>query len=180
MVSEPQGPRATSAFLGAVPDLLSNAEFKAEMLAGSPKLGYNLSLGSNILAELISYEGLDWVMVDMQHAPSDQFRLGSMFQAIQLGGAKSCVRVGGAFDTAGIQQALDMGCDCIMVRTISQGSFSRTRYAPTLAFVERVLPLSTVLSTCFRGFALLACACALPISLLLFIHITKRESFRPP
>ena len=50
-------------------------------------------------------------MVDMQHSAFTYAQLSTMFMAIKLGGAKSFVRVSGAYDRAMIQQCYDLGAD---------------------------------------------------------------------
>lgn len=45
--------------------------------------------------------------------------MSAMNNAIKLGKAKTMVRVTGYRDRAGIQQALDMGCDGVLVPCVS-------------------------------------------------------------
>jgi len=63
----------------------------------------------------LSHSGYDWLLVDMQHGPMDYLTLSAMLQAISNGKAKSMVRVGGSHDRIGIQQALDLGADGILI-----------------------------------------------------------------
>lgn len=79
------------------------------------KLGVNLNIANCIVAEMVSYYGYDFIMVDFQHSAYNRESLASMFQAIKLGGAKSIIRVEGPNDRYGIQQALDLGVDGILV-----------------------------------------------------------------
>ena len=101
----------------AVPDNLTNEQFKKSMLGENAKVkvGMNLNLFNPTVAEFCAATGYDWVMVDMQHSSFSYDQLASMFMAIKLGGAKSFVRVSGAGDRAMIQQCYDLGVDGILV-----------------------------------------------------------------
>ncbi len=98
---------------------LTGAEFKAELRAGTPKMGLFVNAHSPTLAEQLAHSGYDWLLVDTQHGPMDHERLSSMLAAIASGGAKSMVRVAGYHDRGGIQQALDLGADGVLVPYIN-------------------------------------------------------------
>ena len=88
-------------------------------------------------AEQLAYSGYDWLLVDTQHGPMDYETLSAMLAGIASGGAKSMVRVGGYDDRPGIQQALDMGADGVLVPYINTADEARqavscTKY-PTAA-----------------------------------------------
>jgi len=97
----------------------SGVTFKEELRAGKPKMGLFLNSSSPTVAEQLSCAGYDWLLVDMQHGPMDTMILSSMLCAVYSGGAKSMVRVAGAHDRGGIQQALDLGADGILVPYIN-------------------------------------------------------------
>src|SRR3954452_19774435 len=67
----------------------------------------------------------DWLLVDTQEGPMDHERLSAMLCAISNGGAKSMVRVAGYHDRGGIQQALDMGADGVLVSYINTADEAR-------------------------------------------------------
>ena len=94
---------------------VSGAEFKQQLRDGQPKMGLFLNSHSPTVAEQLAHTGYDWLLVDSQHGPMGFEKLSSMICAIASGGAKSMVRVAGAHDRAGIQQALDLGADGILV-----------------------------------------------------------------
>ncbi|HWE02843.1 MAG TPA: aldolase/citrate lyase family protein [Tepidisphaeraceae bacterium] len=98
---------------------MSGAEFKAQLRAGNPKIGLFLNTHSPTVAEQLAHSGYDWLLVDTQHGPMDREKLSATLCAIASGGAKSLVRVGGYDDRAGIQQALDLGADGILVPYIN-------------------------------------------------------------
>jgi 4-hydroxy-2-oxoheptanedioate aldolase len=104
---------------------LSGAEFKAAMRKGSPKMGLFLNSHSTTIAEQLAHSGYDWLLVDTQHGPMDQEKLSGMICAISSGQATSMVRVAGYDDRAGIQQALDLGANGILVPYINTAEEAR-------------------------------------------------------
>jgi 4-hydroxy-2-oxoheptanedioate aldolase len=101
---------------------LSGAEFKKELREGKPKMGLFLNGHSPTVAEQLAHSGYDWLLVDTQHGPMDHERLSAMLCAIASGGAKSMVRVAGYYDRGGIQQALDLGADGVLIPYINTAS----------------------------------------------------------
>jgi 4-hydroxy-2-oxoheptanedioate aldolase len=104
---------------------MTGAEFKGQLRAGQPKMGLFLNSHSPTVAEQLAHSGYDWLLVDMQHGPMGYEKLSAMLAAITSGGAKSMVRVAGYDDRAGIQQALDMGADGILVPYINTAEEAR-------------------------------------------------------
>src|ERR1700678_763728 len=99
--------------------VLSGSEFKNHLRQGTPKLGLSLNSHSPTVAEQLAHSGYDWLLVDTQHGPMDHEKLSAMLCAIASGGAKSMVRVGGYHDRGGIQQALDLGADGVLIPYIN-------------------------------------------------------------
>ena len=104
---------------------LTGAEFKKKLREGAPKMGLFLNSHSPTVAEQLAHTGYDWLLVDTQHGPMDHEKLSAMLCAISSGGAKSMVRVGGYQDRAGIQQALDLGADGVLVPYINTAQEAR-------------------------------------------------------
>src|SRR5215813_12721055 len=104
---------------------LSGADFKRELRAGKPKIGLFLNAHSPTVAEQLAHSGYDWLLVDTQHGPMGYERLSAMLSGIANGGAKSMVRVGGYDDRPGIQQALDLGADGVLVPYINTAEEAR-------------------------------------------------------
>ena len=104
---------------------MSGAEFKAQLRAGHPKVGLFLNAHSPTVAEQLAHSGYDWLLVDTQHGPMGYESLSAMLAGVSSGGAKSLVRVGGYADRPGIQQALDMGADGILVPYINTAAEAR-------------------------------------------------------
>lgn len=100
-------------------ETLSGAQFKEQLRAGAPKLGLFVNSHSPTVAEQLAHSGYDWLLVDTQHGPMSNEHLSAMLCAISSGGAKSMVRVAGYHDRGGIQQALDLGADGVLVPYIN-------------------------------------------------------------
>ena len=103
----------------------SGVEFKKQLRAGQPKLGLFLNAHSPTVAEQLAHSGYDWLLVDTQHGPMGYEKLSAMLSAISNGGAKSMVRVGGYADRPGIQQALDLGADGVLIPYINSADEAR-------------------------------------------------------
>lgn len=110
----------------------SRAAFKAAVRGGQPLLGLFLNSASPLAAEQLAQLDYDYLLVDIQHAPTDYQNLAAMITAVNAGGKPALVRVEGPHDRGGIQQALDLGAAGVMVPTVC-----------TAADVERVV------SACF-------------------------------
>jgi 4-hydroxy-2-oxoheptanedioate aldolase len=109
-----------------MPDsVLSGSDFKQQLRQGTPKLGLFLNSHSPTVAEQLAHSGYDWLLVDTQHGPMDHEKLSYTLCGISSGGAKSMVRVGGYDDRPGIQQALDLGADGVLVPYINTADEAR-------------------------------------------------------
>ena len=106
-------------------EALTGAEFKEQLRAGKPKMGIFLNAHSATVAEQLAHSGYDWLLVDTQHGPMGFLDLSGMLAGIANGGARSMVRVAGFHDRGGIQQALDMGADGVLVPYINTAEEAR-------------------------------------------------------
>ena len=106
-------------------DSLSGAEFKKELREGKPKMGLFINSSSPTVVEQLAFSGYDWLLVDTQHGPMGNETLSGMLAGIANGGAKSMVRVGGYADRPGIQQAMDMGADGVLIPYINNAEEAR-------------------------------------------------------
>ncbi len=106
-------------------EVLSGAEFKKQLREGKPKIGLFLNSSSPTVAEQLAHSGYDWLLVDTQHGPMGYESLSGMLAGVANGGAKSMVRVGSYQDRPGIQQALDMGADGVLVPYINTADEAR-------------------------------------------------------
>jgi 4-hydroxy-2-oxoheptanedioate aldolase len=112
---------------------MSGADFKKQMRDGAPKMGLFVNSHSPTVAEQLAHSGYDWLLIDTQHGPMSSETLSTMIAAVSSGGAKSMVRVAGYADRAGIQQALDVGADGVLIPYINTADEARqaiscTRY----------------------------------------------------
>src|SRR3954447_421805 len=104
---------------------ISGAEFKKQLRDGTPKMGLFINSHSTTVAEQLAHTGYDWLLVDTQHGPMSSETLSTMLCSIGSGGAKSLVRVAGYHDRGGIQQALDLGADGVLVPYINTAQEAR-------------------------------------------------------
>jgi 4-hydroxy-2-oxoheptanedioate aldolase len=104
---------------------LSGSEFKNQLKQGVPKLGLFINSHSPTVVEQLAHSGYDWLLVDTQHGPMDHEKLSYMLAGIGNGGAKSIVRVSGYDDRPGIQQALDLGADGVLIPYINTAEEAR-------------------------------------------------------
>jgi len=110
---------ASSASVPAHGALVTGQQFKEDLLAGKPKIGLFLNSGSQAVAQQLSWAGYDWILIDTQHGAMEGMALGALINALHLGRSLVMVRVGSAADRPGIQQALDLGADGILVPYIN-------------------------------------------------------------
>ncbi len=104
---------------------VTGAAFKDELRSGVPKMGLFINAHSPTLVEQLAHSGYDWLLIDTQHGPMDREKLSTMVCAVGSGGAKSMVRVGGFHDRNGIQQALDIGADGVLIPYINSAAEAR-------------------------------------------------------
>jgi len=97
------------------PPQMTNPAWKQEMLDGKMKIGCAINTSSTLCAEMCAAIGYDFLLVDQQHSAIDPEKLRHIITAAHAGGSKTIVRVGGAYDRIGIQQALDLGSDGILI-----------------------------------------------------------------
>jgi 4-hydroxy-2-oxoheptanedioate aldolase len=93
--------------------------FKQDLENGKAKVGIFINGSSPVIAEQLSFAGYDWLLVDAQHSAVDYITLGKMLTAISNGKCLSMVRVASYQDRKGIQQALDLGANGILVPIIN-------------------------------------------------------------
>jgi 4-hydroxy-2-oxoheptanedioate aldolase len=137
--------------------MLSGADFKKQLRAGTPKMGLFLNAHSPTVAEQLAHSGYDWLLVDTQHGPMHYEKLSAMLSGIANGGAKSMVRVAGYNDRAGIQQALDLGADGVLIPYINTAEEARqaiscTKY-PTVGTRSVYFPQRSMNKAGLLGYA---------------------------
>ena len=93
----------------------TNPAWKQEMHDGKMKIGCAINTSSPLVTEMCASLGYDFLLIDQQHSAIDPEKLRTLIMAAHAAGAKTLVRVGGAYDRIGIQQALDLGSDGILI-----------------------------------------------------------------
>jgi 4-hydroxy-2-oxoheptanedioate aldolase len=136
---------------------LSGSEFKKQLHQGIPKVGLFVNSHSPTVVEQLAHSGYDWLLVDTQHGPMQNEKLSAMLSGIANGGAKSLVRVGAYNDRPGIQQALDLGADGVLIPYINTAEEARqavscTKY-PTVGTRSVYFPQRSMNKAGLLGYA---------------------------
>lgn len=113
---------------------LSKNAFKHDMAAGKLQIGLWCSLCSNIAAELVSYSGFHWLLLDTEHSPNEVPDILSQLQASARGTAHSIVRPAWN-DPVLIKRYLDIGAQTLLLPYVQNADEARqaveaTRYPP--------------------------------------------------
>lgn len=113
---------------------LAKNVFKHDMAAGKLQIGLWCSLCSNIAAELVSYSGFDWLLLDTEHSPNEVPDILSQLQASARGTAHSIVRPAWN-DPVLIKRYLDIGAQTLLLPYVQNADEARqaveaTRYPP--------------------------------------------------
>lgn len=113
---------------------LSSNTFKHALKAGKAQIGLWSSLSSNYTVEVIAGAGFDWLLLDMEHSPSDLENLLSQLQAAAPYATHPVVRVPWN-DMVTMKRVLDVGAQSLLVPYVSSAEEARaavsyTRYPP--------------------------------------------------
>lgn len=108
--------------------------FKKALLEGPPQLGLWSTLASNIVADILSDAGYDWIAIDMEHAPNEIPTVLSQLQAMNGGTAAPIVRLP-VNEPVVVKQLLDIGAYTLVFPMIQNAKDARravmaTRYPP--------------------------------------------------
>jgi 4-hydroxy-2-oxoheptanedioate aldolase len=108
--------------------------FKQALKAGKAQIGLWSSLSSPYSVEVIAGAGFDWLLLDMEHSPSDLENLLSQLQAAAPYATHPVVRVPWN-DMVTIKRVLDVGAQSLLVPYVSSAqeaaaAVSFTRYPP--------------------------------------------------
>jgi 4-hydroxy-2-oxoheptanedioate aldolase len=99
-----------------------------------PILGYLLSMPSVQLVQVLARSGIDWLMIDMEHAPIGIEKVAAMIAATSGTAAAPIVRVPGPFSDM-VKPVLDSGAfgvafPQIATRAEAEATVRAVRYAP--------------------------------------------------
>ncbi len=113
---------------------LERNSFKQRLKKGEVLIGLWSSLGSNMVAEILSLSDFDWVVFDTEHAPSDLFQLVGQLQAMNGSPLQSLVRPAWN-DPVLMKRLLDIGFRNFVVPFVQSADEARaavaaTRYPP--------------------------------------------------
>lgn len=108
--------------------------FKRALVAGERLLGLWVNFAHVPIVEVLAGSGFDWLLLDMEHTPSDLHIVGQQLLALRGTPVAPIVRVP-VHDIAWIKRVLDAGAPNIMVPNIrsveeAQQVVSWTRFAP--------------------------------------------------
>jgi len=109
--------------------------FKQSLLASKAQVGLWASACSPIATEALAHSGLDWLCIDMEHAPNRIESVLAQLHAAQLGSAHPVVRVPGELDVPLVKRLLDIGAQSLLFPMVESAEQSRaivsaTRYPP--------------------------------------------------
>ena len=99
-----------------------------------PMVGMWVSSGSPLVAEIAAGSGLDWLLIDMEHAPNGLESVLAQLQAVAAYPVVPVVRVPSA-DPVLIKQVLDLGAQTILVPMVDSAqeaadAVAAVRYPP--------------------------------------------------
>ncbi|TDN87770.1 aldolase/citrate lyase family protein [Microbacterium sp. BK668] len=109
--------------------------FRAALASASrPLAGMWVCSGSPLVAEICAGAGLDWVLIDMEHAPNGLESVVSQLHAVSAYPVTAVVRVP-IGDVVTIKQVLDLGAQNLLVPMVSSAEEARAvvravRYPP--------------------------------------------------
>ena len=108
--------------------------FKQAIREGRTQLGLWCSLCSNIVAEVISGSGFDWILIDTEHAPNELLTVFSQLQALVGSSAAPVVRPAWN-DMVLMKRLLDVGVQNFLIPYVQTAEEARaavaaTRYPP--------------------------------------------------
>lgn len=92
--------------------------------ARRPLYGGWVTTGSPVAAEIMAGSGLDWVLIDMEHAPNGLESVLAQLYAVSAYPVTPVVRVP-VGDTVVVKQVLDLGAQTILVPMISTAEHAR-------------------------------------------------------
>ena len=108
--------------------------FKRALRESRPLLGLWSGLGSTAAAEILADAGLDWILIDTEHAPTEPPGVADQLRAIQPSGTSAVVRPAWN-DPVLIKRILDLGAQSLLVPYVQSDeealrAVAATRYPP--------------------------------------------------
>jgi 4-hydroxy-2-oxoheptanedioate aldolase len=116
------------------PDHRRGPGWKQQLAGAEPLVGMWVASGAPVLAEICAGAGLDWLLIDSEHAPNDLVTIQPQLQAVAPYQVTPVVRppVG---DPVQIKQLLDAGVEVLLIPMIESAEqaaqvVAATRYPP--------------------------------------------------
>src|ERR1700754_5201064 len=108
--------------------------WKQALAAGRPQIGMWVASASPLLAEVCAGSGLDWLLIDSEHALNDLVTIAPQLQAIAAYQVTPVVRPPTG-DPVQIKQLLDAGAEVLLLPMIesreqAEAMVAATRYPP--------------------------------------------------
>ena len=108
--------------------------FLENLRTGRQQSGFWVSLANNLSAEVVASSGFDWLLVDMEHAPTNVMTVVGQLQAIAPHGSSAIVRPPWN-DAVMVKRLLDSGAQNLlfpMVQSVEEAkaAVAATRYPP--------------------------------------------------
>jgi 2-keto-3-deoxy-L-rhamnonate aldolase RhmA len=108
--------------------------FKSALRESRPLIGFWCSLGSPTAVEILGDAGLDWLLIDTEHAPNELPAVAEQLRALTASTASAVVRPAWN-DAVLIKRILDLGAQTVLVPYIetaqeAQRAVAATRYPP--------------------------------------------------
>src|ERR1700730_17908090 len=117
-----------------LPLIPTAARWRAALAADRPVTGMWVASGSPVVAEICAGSGVDWLLIDSEHAPNDLHSILAQLQAVAPYPATPVVRppVG---DPVLVKQLLDLGVEGLVIPTVESAAraealVAATRYPP--------------------------------------------------
>jgi 2-keto-3-deoxy-L-rhamnonate aldolase RhmA len=108
--------------------------FKQALAAKKRLFGLWCNFATPVTVEVLAHSGFDWLLLDMEHTPSDLAIVGGQLLALRGSPSAPVVRVP-VLDMATIKRVLDAGAPNVMVPNVRSAAEARdavsyTRFAP--------------------------------------------------
>ena len=109
-------------------------QFKRALRESRPLLGFWSGLGSCTATEILADAGLDWILIDTEHAPNETPAVADQLRAVGAGPTAAVVRPAWN-DAVLIKRILDLGAQTLLVPYVqtpaeAAQAVSAVRYAP--------------------------------------------------
>jgi 4-hydroxy-2-oxoheptanedioate aldolase len=98
--------------------MVTKNALKARLKQGLPCFGTWLHTASPSVAEMVSYVGLDFVIIDLEHGPGGVETATAMMQAMAAGGTTAMIRVPSG-DPAYLKRIVDAGAQALLIPMVN-------------------------------------------------------------